>query len=229
MNGKIKKHSLTKDHGWVNISLSDVSFSYNKRSLISSLSLLIPWWHKVLISWPSGSGKTTFLKLIWGIHKPTSWTLGIGKFSTEEIQKIRFSLFGYHFVSEDFFEELSTKDNVLMLAQIMDVPIDLDWYRELLEYFEIESYEHTRVTALSAGQRERVSLIRALVHKPQILLLDEPGSHLDTDLQAKLEDFVVRYHHEYWATIIISSHREFRNHFFDTFIDFHADYQISFR
>lgn len=147
----------------------------------------------------------------------------------KELQRNRFALFGYHFVDGDFFEEMSTRENILMLANIMDTPIDTDWYEELLAFFEMDTYESARVNKLSAGQRERVSLIRALVHKPKILILDEPGSHLDEVLQTKLMEFIERYHRETNATILISSHGGFANSFFDTFIDFHADYHISIR
>jgi ABC-type multidrug transport system ATPase subunit len=116
-----------------------------------------------------------------------------------------------------------------MLANIMDTPIDETWYRELLEYFEMEKYELSKLSELSAGQRERVSLIRTFVHEPQIIILDEPGSHLDELLQDKLLGFIAKYHKEHHTTFVISSHGEFADSFFDTFIDFHADYHISTR
>lgn len=160
---------------------------------------------------------------------PTSGALSVGELSSKSLQEKRFSLFGYHFVDGDFFEEMSTRDNILMLANIMNTPIDENWYEELLTFFEMNAYESARVNALSAGQRERVSLIRAFVHKPQIVLLDEPGSHLDEALQNKLKDFIMKYHEKNNATFIISSHGGFENSFFDTFIDFHADYHLSIR
>lgn len=211
------------------IILEDITFQYSKHRIIQDFSCTLQSWQKILLSGPSGSGKTTFLKLIWGILPPTSGTLSIKGLSWKEIQEERFSLFGYHLVDGDFFEEMSTRDNLLMLANIMDTPINENWYNELLTYFEMEKYESSKLHELSAWQRERVSLMRAFIHEPNILLLDEPGSHLDEILQNKLRDFITRYHDEHNATLIISSHGEFEDSFFDTFINFHEDYHISLR
>lgn len=220
---------MNKQAASYDIQLNNLSFRYGKREIISDFSQTISQWKKILISWPSWSGKTTFLKLLGGIIAPSSGTIKIGTIPLTDLEKKRFSIFGYAFVDADFFEQMNVWENIRIFSEILGAPIDTDWYSELLEYFELTEYELAPVCELSAGQRERVNLIRAFVHQPQILLLDEPGSHLDEALQSKLIRFITKYHEEHNATLIISSHGEFEDSFFDTFIDFHADYHLSVR
>lgn len=85
-----------------------------------------------------------------------------------------------------FFEMLSVQDNIYLLEHFAGVTLDLDYYHELIEYFEIASLVHMPVISLSTGQRERVNYVRALVHRPSVVILDEPGANLDAHLFAKL-------------------------------------------
>ncbi len=227
---KIISLSPTSENSTLHISASDVNYSYGKKKVvILPLSFELSPWKKILISWPSGSGKTTLLKLVWGILRPTSWKIQVGELSNTQLQKERFYIFGYAFVDADFFESMHVRDNILIFPETLSLWIDMDWYGELLTYFEMKQYEYTPVWELSAGQRERINLIRAFIHKPNILLLDEPWSHLDTVLQKKLIDFITQYQEKNNATMIISSHGEFDPKFFDTFLDFHEDHHISLR
>lgn len=73
-----------------------------------------------------------------------------------------------------FFEQLSVCENIFFLEHFTDIRIDESYYQYLLSYFELEDFEQNAVIHLSVGQRERVNLIRACVHKPKIVLLDEP-------------------------------------------------------
>ncbi len=226
---KIDSSSNKEGEKILSISAKDMDYNYGSQLAISPFSFKISLWERILISWPSGSWKTTLLKLIWGVLQPTSWKIQIGNLSEIELQKERFHIFGYAFVDGDFFESMSVRDNILIFSETLSLQIDKDWYKELLAYFEMEGFEHVSLQKLSAGQRERINLIRAFVHKPKILLLDEPGSHLDKLLQKKLIEFITRYQKVHNATLIVSSHGGFDPAFFDTFFDFHEDHHLSLR
>lgn len=73
-----------------------------------------------------------------------------------------------------FFEQLSVRENIFFLEHFTDIHIDEKYYQYLLSYFELDDFEDVPVIRLSVGQRERVNLIRACVHRPKIVLLDEP-------------------------------------------------------
>lgn len=209
--------------------MRNVSFVYKKSSqhIIKDFSLEIPSESLVRLTGPSGSGKTTFLELVGGIIFPTKWNIKIWEADSKDIAKSRFSLFGYSFVDADFFENMSVRDNILMPASIMKVEIDMKWYQKLIWEIGLKKYENKLVWNLSAGQRERVNLVRSMIHKPKILILDEPGSHLNTSLVWKIIQIILDYQKQEKATIFISSHQDLPKLQFTTSLSFYEDYTIS--
>jgi ABC-type multidrug transport system ATPase subunit len=183
------------------IHIEKLSYSYGDSVLFSDVSLQISSGDICLITGPSGVGKTTLLSLIGGIMKPK---MGWIKFDQSLLP--RDTGFGYSFIEWPFFENLSVRDNILLLEHFSHVIVDRVYYRELLNYFELDSLEWHLLTSLSAWQRERVSIIRSLVHKPKIVLLDEPWVNLDDRLFNKLFDYILLEQNTNERTFVIVSH-----------------------
>ncbi len=183
------------------ILVRNISFSYGEELLFSKVDMDITPWDIYLIRWPSGVGKTTLLNLLGAIIKPQDWVIDYApQLFPRELW------FGYAFIDGPFFELLTVKENIFLLETFANSKIDSDYYQELVRYFEIESLETHTLISLSAGQRERVNFIRALVHNPRVVILDEPWSNLDSVLFEKLIDFIKMKSKKNHTSFIIVSH-----------------------
>lgn len=101
---------------------------------------------------------------------------------------------------------MSVKDNILFLDVFSEIIPDPAKYQEIMHYFEMEKFENTPVKSLSIGQRERVNIMRAFVHDPKVVILDEPGSNLDDRLFDKLFAFLEEENTKHKTTIIAATH-----------------------
>lgn len=183
------------------ISITNLSYNFWKNFLFKNLSFEISSWEIVLITGPSGVGKTTLLSLIWRIVAPQ-----LGNIEYDTILSSREKWFGYALIDGPFFETLSVKENIFLLESFAGIKINISYYRELLEYFEIQALEFQSLISLSAGQRERVNFVRALVHQPKVIILDEPWSNLDAHLFKKLVSFIQKNIKESDTSYVIVSH-----------------------
>lgn len=156
----------------------------------------------------SGAGKTTILKMIAGLMKPDEGLIQIDDEvwfdSNRRInlppQKRRI---GYVFQEPTLFPHMNVRENCVFA---LDDNKDIKMLDELLELMNLRALEHSKPHALSGGQKQRVALIRALLRRPKILLLDEPFSALDLELRSHLQDEINQLYKRFETTIIFVSH-----------------------
>ena len=185
------------------IQICNLSHSFEGRLIFENLSFSISKWDICLITGPSGVGKTTLLSLVWGIVPPQSGTV-----TYDPILIPRERAIWYALIDGPFFELLSARDNIYLLESFAGVRIDTDYYRELIEYFEIRELVDMKMISLSAWQRERVNFVRALIHRPRLLILDEPWANLDTHLFMKMISYIEQEVRDSDMACIIVSHDE---------------------
>lgn len=156
----------------------------------------------------SGAGKTSTLRLISGLLNPDEGIITVnGSEWVNSTKNINLSpqkrSIGYVFQDYALFPNMTVLEN---LEFALKKGQDRHIIDELITVTELEEFKHADPTLLSGGQQQRVALARALVQQPEILLLDEPLSALDTPIRKKLQDYILTVHKKYKLTTILVSH-----------------------
>ncbi|MGQ4891489.1 MAG: ABC transporter ATP-binding protein [Candidatus Njordarchaeia archaeon] len=155
---------------------------------------------------PNGAGKTTTLKILMGILKPDEGSVTVLGYSpVEEEYKVR-SLVGYVPEEVYLYNSLTIQeffDFVASVRQLNDSYVD--WLDMLVKSFGIEEYLDFPIAALSQGTRQKVAIISSLMHKPKLLILDEPIKGLDAKSARVLKE-ILRIHIDNGGSVIFSTH-----------------------
>lgn len=167
------------------------------------------------LSGPSGTGKTTALKLLSGILSPQSGTVQLAgdqifNHTQKAVRELRLHRMGLIFQDFALLDYLTVADNVLLPMRLSSRLNDdhKKRARELVEALEIGAHWKHLTSELSQGERQRVAVARALVHKPSLVLADEPTSSLDAKRKAMVMDLLVRYTRENQAALLMVTHDE---------------------
>ncbi|HEY3220252.1 MAG TPA: ABC transporter ATP-binding protein [Gemmatimonadales bacterium] len=154
---------------------------------LRDVSLSIAAGEFVLLEGPSGAGKTTLLAVAAGLLTPTAGTVklagqSIGALSSAECRRHRAACVGFVFQRSNLLPQLTLWDNVLLMAAIGGVPRTEGEGEatRLLEALGLAGLTHRRPRELSGGEEQRAAVARALVHRPAIVLADEPTGNLDS-------------------------------------------------
>ncbi len=158
---------------------------------------------------PNGAGKTTTLKMLSGLLYPTAGTPRVLGFEPSRRQ--------FEFLSRitlvmgnrsQFSWDLPAMDSYELQRAIYGIPhADFEHTRdEFIELLELQDLVRKPVRNLSLGERMKVEIVGALLHRPQVLFLDEPTIGLDVTMQRRIRSFVAEYNQRYGATVLLTSH-----------------------
>ncbi len=155
---------------------------------------------------PNGSGKTTSLRVLATLIRPTTGAAAIrGLDVVEEAMDVR-RIIGVMPEKPSLYERLTIRDNLVFWADAHGVEDVSGAVKSALEFVGLSGREAERVGQLSKGWRQRVALARAIVHRPPVLLLDEPSSGLDPSAAAAMER-MIRELVANGATVLMNTHR----------------------
>lgn len=131
---------------------------------------------------PNGAGKTTTIKMMVGLLKPSSGKVKILGYDVEEKENEFMRKIGIVLDKPLYFEKLTAKEHLLFVGKMYGLSKETvnERTEELLEYFEIQDKKDKRIETYSAGMKRKISLAAALIHDPDLLILDEPFESIDT-------------------------------------------------
>jgi ABC-type multidrug transport system ATPase subunit len=172
---------------------------YGRRRALRPLDLDLGEGGFLVVTGPNGSGKTTLLRLVAGLLAPTRGTL--------EVRAERGRL-GYLGHDSLLYRDLTALENLDLYGRLYRVPERRERIGMLLERFGLWEVRGERLAAFSRGMTQRLALCRALLHEPDLLILDEPFSALDAEGADLLERQLAELAGE--ATLLVSTHEPAR-------------------
>ncbi len=192
------------------IHLHKTSKMFGSEVALQPTDLEIPSHKTTVLIGPSGSGKSTILRIISGLIEPTAgWVEINGKKLTRDTVPEFCHQMGYVIQSGDLFPHLTARQNILLVAQELRLPSQ-GMTARLKELCVLTKFPHTLLdrypVELSGGEQRRVSLMRALMLKPDILLLDEPLGALDPMVRAALVRDLKSLFERLNTTVILVTH-----------------------
>ena len=175
------------------IAVKDLSFVINKGKIIGLLG-------------PNGCGKTTTIAMILGLVKPTSGEVIIKR---KNIEKERINLLEkMNFISPyvELPKKLTVEENLKVYAGLYGVKNVNEKISELVNELRLNKFLKKKTGELSSGQKNRISLAKALINDPEILMLDEPTASLDPETGDFVRSFIEHYSSKTNVTILLASH-----------------------
>jgi ABC-type multidrug transport system ATPase subunit len=172
---------------------------YGDKRVLRGLELDVGPDGFLLVTGPNGSGKTTLLRLCAGLAAPTSGELDVG------VDRGRVGFLAHEPL---VYRELTASENLDLYGRLYRVPERRERIGMLLERFGLWEARNERVASFSRGMTQRLALCRALLHEPELLVLDEPHSALDAHGTTLLDDelSVVTAQH----TLVVATHEPAR-------------------
>ncbi len=199
------------------IELKEVSKSFRGTPVLDNINLKINEGDIFGIIGQSGSGKTTLLNLIAGFIEPTDGEIlyipkidGKSTNLTKNLQKIK-KFIGFNPQHTSFYPKLTVKENLMHFGQMYNIKKEtlMTNAKSLLEFTRLEKHQKKLADELSGGMQKRLDLACSLVHKPKLLILDEPTSDLDFLIQEEICHLVQEVNKQNVTIVIASHHLEF--------------------
>ncbi|MEM0239769.1 MAG: ABC transporter ATP-binding protein [Ignisphaera sp.] len=190
MSNAVEVGGLYVGYDRYNYVLQDISFDVPRNTIC-------------VVVGPNGSGKSTLFRTIVGVLRPAKGyvrVLGMDP-CLDDVKK----LIGYLPEGSRVYPMLSVWENLEFFAKIYGV--DLDRVNQVLEAMKLGSYRNKLAGSLSQGLRKRLALARAIMHSPEVLVLDEPFTELDIESLGIVRNIIREYIEVYGRTVILSTHR----------------------
>ncbi len=206
---------MSKDDRPAMIALQRVAMHYalgaTRIDVLRDVDLEIPAGQRVAVAGPSGSGKSSLLLLLAGLERPGAGRVlldgtDLATLDRDALADLRRDRIGIVFQSFHLLPSLSALDNVALPLQIAGARDALPRARALLQRVGLGARLAHYPSQLSGGEQQRVAIARALVHRPAVLLADEPTGNLDDHTGALVRELLFELHAEFGSTMVLVTH-----------------------
>jgi len=190
----IEIKNLNKQYNDI-LAVKNINFKINKGSIVGLLG-------------PNGCGKTTTIGMILGLIKPTSGNVFINGLDIENENNRTKILEKVNFISPyvELPKKLTVQENLNVYGKMYGVSNLQKKISNLMEQLNLLDFKERKTGELSSGQKNRVSLAKALINEPEILLLDEPTASLDPDVGDYIRTYIENFASNKKTTILLASH-----------------------
>jgi heme exporter protein A len=187
------------------IDIARISKFYGATPALRDVDLQLPWGNALVLFGHNGAGKSTLLRALSTLVRPDRGTMRIAGFDRDrQASRIRAAI-GYVGHDSLLYDDLTPVENLHFYARLYGLPNPTERIAEVLRDVGAVEWSGRRVRTLSNGMRKRIAIARALLHRPRVLLLDEPETGLD-ESGLELLDAVVRGVADGGASVVMTTH-----------------------
>ncbi len=179
--------------------------SFGNNLALNGIDLSVETGRTLAVFGPNGAGKTTLIKILASIMKPTAGDVYINGFNLKDDAEAARSCIGIVSHQTFLYGNLTAYENLHFYSRMYDVADYKQRLKQVASMVGIQNRLHDRVNTLSRGMQQRFAIARALLHKPDIVLLDEPETGLDQQAIAMLWD-LLKEDDEKKRTVVFTSH-----------------------
>lgn len=188
------------------IEVKNISKSFGDFKAVDQLSFTVPQGQIFGFLGPNGSGKSTTLRMMLSLIKPTQGEIKLFGKSLKTNRAELMQQIGCIIEKPDFYTYLTAHENLKLFARANQVDYSAKDYKDLYELVGLSGREGHKVKTYSHGMKQRLGIAQALLHNPNLIILDEPNTGLDPKGIIELRELIIKLNREQGKTIVFSSH-----------------------
>jgi len=188
----------------MSIVVKDIVKTFGNQKALKEVSFTISTGEIVGFLGPNGAGKSTMMKIISGILPQTSGEVEVCGINNEDYSPAFRHKIGYLPEHNPLYLDMYVKEYLLMVAEMYQLKNKKERVDKMLELTGLQLEQHKKIGVLSKGYRQRVGLAQALIHDPEVLILDEPTTGLDPNQIIEIRDLIKKVGKE--KTVMLSTH-----------------------
>jgi ABC-2 type transport system ATP-binding protein len=188
------------------LSVSELSKRFGEKLAVDSLSFAIGSNEIVGLLGPNGAGKTTAINMVLGVLEPSAGSVSIRGRDLARERAAALSCTNFTASYAPLPGNLTVEQNLRFFGMIYDVRELSTTIDRLIDQFDLQPFRKTKVGVLSSGEQARVSLAKALLNRPRLLLLDEPTASLDPSVASEIRDMILAFAKQESVGVLWTSH-----------------------